>query len=457
MPPQIATIVFAVGILGLFLLDRDRKARVSPALWIPVAWVLIAASRTVGQWLGLAPIITESSDQLQEGSPFDRLILSGLLLVGLMILAARGRRTGAFLRANGPLLVFFSYAAVSILWSDYSFVAFKRWTKAVGDLVMVLVVLTDPNPSAAIKRLLARIGFLLIPLSVLFIKYYPELGRFFHPWSWQTLYMGVAIGKNGLGFICLVFGLGSLWRFLESLRGGERTSRAGSLIAHGIVLAMVLWLFWMADSATSLGCFLIGGGLIVVTSLSEFVRKPAAVHLLVLGIISIALFGLFFSPAVGLVEAMGRDSTLTGRTDLWTEILRMNVDPLFGTGFGSFWLGERAAYFWENHWWRPNQAHNGYLEIFINLGWIGVALLSFVMAWGYRNVVGSLRQDPELGRLKLAYFVVAVLYNLTEAAFRAMHPVGIAFLLAVTLVPNRPCPEDEKVGRDVARESRVVV
>ena len=46
-----------------------------------------------------------------------------------------------------------------------------------GDLAMVLVVLTDPDPKLAFKRLLTRAGFLLVPLSVLLIKYYPELGK----------------------------------------------------------------------------------------------------------------------------------------------------------------------------------------------------------------------------------------------------------------------------------------
>jgi O-antigen ligase len=226
---------------------------------------------------------------------------------------------------------------------------------------------------------------------------------------------------------------------------------AGPLIAHGAVLAMTLWLFWMADSVTAFGCFLIGGGLIAVTSLPGFARKPTAVHLLVGAIVVLSVCALFLDAGTGVVEAMGRDQTLTGRTELWDEILRMNVDPWFGTGFENFWLGERAAYFWENYWWRPNQAHNGYLEMFINLGWIGVALLSFVMAWGYRNVVGSLRQDPELGRLRLVYFVVAVLYNLTEAAFRMMHPVWIAFLLAVTLVPSpRAARTDDALRREKA-------
>src|SRR5207253_708166 len=142
MPQGIATVVFVVGILGLFLLDRDRESRTSPAIWIPVVWVSIGASRMVSEWLGAAPTL-ESPDKYLDGSPLDRLVLSALLAAGLMVLLARGQRTGMFLRANGPLLLFFLYGAVSVLWSDYPDVAFKRWTKALGNLVMVLIVLTD--------------------------------------------------------------------------------------------------------------------------------------------------------------------------------------------------------------------------------------------------------------------------------------------------------------------------
>ena len=71
-----------------------------------------------------------------------------------------------------------------------------------------------------------------------------------------------------------------------------------------------------------------------------------------------------------------------------------------------------------------------------------MALLGFVMAWGYRNVVGSLHRSPELGKLRLAYFVVAVLYNLTEAAFKVMHPVWTTFLLAIIAEPDATRRED---------------
>ena len=114
----------------------------------------------------------------------------------------------------------------------------------------------------------------------------------------------------------------------------------------------------------------------------------------------------------------------------------MNTNPAIGTGFESFWLGKRLEKIWSFYWWHPNEAHDGYLEVYLNLGWIGVALLAIVLVTGYRNVIAALRQDPGTGKIRLAYFVAAVAYNFTESAIRTMNPVWIFFLLAITAVPG---------------------
>jgi O-antigen ligase len=320
-------------------------------------------------------------------------------------------------------------------------VAFKRWTKAVGDVVMVLVVLTETDPAAAVKRLLSRIGLLLIPLSVLFIKYYPELGRSYSPWNASPYYHGVAMGKNGLGYVCLIFGLASLWRVLEAVRSPDRRGRRGPLLAHGALLAMALWLLVKADSATSFVCLLIGAAAMTITSMPRLRSTSTPVHLVVGAVLFVWVSALVFDVGTDVVEAMGRDTTLTGRTGLWEEIVRMTVDPLFGAGFESFWLGTRLESFWRQYWWHPNQAHNGYLEVFLNLGAAGVVLLGGVMFWGYRNVVEAFRRDPATCGLRLAYFLVAVLYNFTEAAFKGFHLVWIALLLAIMTVPAPSPPQ----------------
>src|SRR5215470_997773 len=137
MPPAIATVFYALMILGLFWLDRHRENRRSPALWIPTMWMFLACSRSVGQWLRIEAIA--SADQVLEGSPTDRLIYTGLLALGMIVLINRGRTVSRFLQANAPILLFFLFCMVSLAWSDYPGVAFKRWTKALGDFVMVLI------------------------------------------------------------------------------------------------------------------------------------------------------------------------------------------------------------------------------------------------------------------------------------------------------------------------------
>ena len=88
-----------------------------------------------------------------------------------------------------------------------------------------------------------------------------------------------------------------------------------------------------------------------------------------------------------------------------------------------------------------NEAHNGYLEVYLNLGWCGVTLLAVLIVTGYRNVMVVFRQDRHVGALRLAYFVAAVIYSLTEAGFRMISPTWIIFLLATTAIPQTICSD----------------
>jgi exopolysaccharide production protein ExoQ len=437
----IATLLIILGIVGLFWLERDRRTRTSGALWLPVVWLGLAGSRSVSQWLamfGLTSSANLTPDQYLDGSPLDRNIYLVFILIAVIVLVQRQRKMATLLRTNGPILLFFFYCAFSVLWSDYPDVAFKRWIKAVGDLLMVLIVLSDADPVAAIRRLLNRVAFVLLPVSILFIKYYPAWGRDFHPngagAAWQPSYVGVTTSKNLLGMITLLLGLGSVAFVFQAYRRRKVTGKSGPLIAQCALLGMVIWLFWMVNSATAMSCFLMAGGLIAVTNLHRLGRKPATVHLLVAAAVSISLISLFLAPV--MLGTLGRDSTLTGRTDIWILALGMAGNPLVGTGFESFWLGTRLEKVWNLYRFHLQEAHNGYLEIYLNLGWIGVALLASLLITGYRNLIAAFRRDPETASLKIAYFLVAIIYNLTEAGFRSQNPTWILFLLAIAAVPQ---------------------
>lgn len=435
MPPFIATVTYSFGIWGLFFLNRDGKYRPSRVLWIPIAWFLINGSRPISSWFG-GPAI--SPEALMDGSPLDRIVYLGLQVAGVVVLLGRQVAVSRFLRVNTALLVFVFYCAASIVWSDYPDVAFKRWIKLLGDITMVAIILTSPHPLRAIKTVVTRVGFLLIPISILLIKYYPGLSRSYDSWTGAQFVSGVGTDKNMLGMICLVYGLGILWQFLGVLREPRSRERTRRLIANGIFLALLSWLFSSADSMTSLSCFAMGSFVILATTFLKTARKPAVVNAIVLGIAGAAFAVLFLHVGEGVaLQKLGRNPTLTGRTEIWAGVLRFASSPILGAGFDSFWLGDRLSQIWASGRLLAgiNEAHNGYIETYLNLGWIGVGLLVALIATGYRAILRTLRAQPEMGELKLALLVVAIVYSYTEAGFRSTSTMWLALLIAIAVVP----------------------
>src|ERR1700723_1071334 len=206
---QIATLVFAAGIAVLFWLDRNSEAKTSKALWLPVIWLWIAGSRPVPE--GESGGTGSTAGQLMDGSPMDRNIYIFLLVLAIFVLVGRSAAVLKLLQENFPLALFMFYCAISIFWSDYPDVAFKRWIKSLGDYAMIFIVLTDKDRITAIKRVFARVSFVLIPLSVLLIKYYPALGRKYATnWDSTVFFTGVTTDKNMLGVGYLIFGRGSM-------------------------------------------------------------------------------------------------------------------------------------------------------------------------------------------------------------------------------------------------------
>lgn len=438
---EIATILTILVIASLFWLDRDPEVKTSRALWIPTIFLLIDCSRPVSIWLGLYPS-GAGTDIYLEGSPVDRTIGIALLAAALIVLVNRRERAGAFLRKNVAILLFFTFALFSLFWSDFPFITFKHWTKGIGDLAMALMIITEVHPGAALKSIFARTAFVLIPLSLLLSKYYPQLGRI-TTLSWTTEYCGVTQNKNELGCVCLALGLGVFWCFISAWNGREDASRYRRLLAHAAVLGILIWLFRMMDSMTSTSCIVLTGLVMLFASRSGFRRSAARMHAVTGVIVGLTLIALFFDPGGGLVGTLGRDPTLTGRTNIWHIVLSVAHNPLVGVGYESFWLGTRLAEVRRLANQAINESHNGYIEIYIALGWIGVALLGGIIATGYRKVIAALRADQQTATLSLALFLACVLYSLTEAGFRMDTPTWIFFLLSIMLASQAGSSESQ--------------
>lgn len=435
MKPLIATLICFCGIIGLFYLDREKKDRPSKALWLSAIYIWIVGSRSVSDWLGMAP--GTGVDVQLEGSPLDAAVFAGLLAGAIGVLFRRKNKCRILLMANWPILLYFGYCLVSVFWSSHPDVAIKRWIKATGDLAMVLVIITDAHPVAALKRVISRVGFILLPLSLLFIKYYDKLGREYTP-DGLSINTGVTTNKNVFGVVLLVVSLGAVWQIGELLRSKGGADRRRHLIAQSVLLLFGLVLLRMADSATSLACFVIGAGLLVAMNLRIFRSRPGRVQFLCLGIVTAAAFMFLFS-VNHVATALGRNSNLSGRTDIWAALIPTVPNALVGAGFESYWISPSATELWNSlsraGWWHPEilvtEAHNGYIEVFLNLGWIGIILIALLLATGFRRGISAFRVNPSIGSLMLPYVIVSAIYCVTEAGFRSLNPMWIFLLLSI--------------------------
>ena len=352
MPPQIATVLFAIGIAGLFWLDRDRSARPSKALWLPIIWLSEAGSRSLAVWLDMgAP--PEIPGQIPESSPLDQLFAGALMLLGAIVLIRRRRLVKGLLKASWPIALYFCFCLVSLLWSDFPGWGFKRWVRALGDLIMVLIVATDAQPAAALRRLFSRVGFVLLPASVLLINYYPQLGQGFDAFGARE-YTGVTTNKNVLGNLVFVISLGALWQALILVRDRKEPHRARRLLAQCTLLAFGVKLLFTAHCATADACLVLGAGLMLATSLPLFRHRPAAVHVLVLAILLGGGLIELLGGRAAITEALGRKPDLTGRTEIWKVLIPMVPNSIGGAGFETFWVGPRVEKNFHHGWGNPN-------------------------------------------------------------------------------------------------------
>src|SRR6266700_376609 len=457
MAPQVATLL-TLGLMA-FLFRRDIRERpdVTGALWLPVLWLVIGCSRPVSEWLTLFGLPVGGGASVEEGSPLDACFYFGLIIVGFCVLVKRQVRVSEVVSNNKWLIVFLLYCFISIVWSDFPFVALKRWIKILGHPIMVLIVLTEPDPKEALVRLMKRCAYIIVPVSILWIKYYPQLGRGFSPWGGATN-NGIAADKNMLGAGCLILGYFFFWYLLQTWRTERSTWRRNELRLIAGFLLGIWWLFLHAHSATSFTCLIIGILVVVFVGIRSVNKNLIGTYMLVALALLVAA-QLAFGISGRMSENLGRGSELSGRTLLWARLLQMNTNPILGTGFESFWLGEGPERALGGlFFFIPNEAHNGYLETYLTLGLVGVFLMVGLFVATFRKIRLDLFQNFEWGRYRLGFLAALVLYNWTEAAFKTLNPLWFVFYLIAMDYPRiRFCPAEASVQVGSSEESRELV
>jgi hypothetical protein len=199
---------------------------------------------------------------------------------------------------------------------------------------------------------------------------------------------------------------------------------------------MTVWLLNLAHSATSNVCLGIGCGIVAAAHSRLFKHRPRRLAVLVpIGLCLYLVLEVSFGINELIVQAVGRDPTLTDRTEIWQLLLSMRTNPIVGTGYESFWLGARLQRVWLA-FKGVNEAHNGYLEIYLNLGAVGLFLLLCFLVAKYRRISQTVESESSFASFALALWTILLFYNVTEAAFKTQL-LWATFWVVAAAVPGR--------------------
>lgn len=434
MAPRLVLAICFVFIALLLWIDSKKSKEITWAVWIPSIWMLYCASRPIAAWLNSGSL---ADADVAEGSPMDRNFLILLLGMCIFVLSRKGISWSRLFQENTWLFVFFGYMALSIVWSDYTFVSLKRWIRASGSILMAGVILTEKNPRQALEASLRRTAYILIPLSAVMVKWFSEQGQDYNQWTGERMWVGVTTQKNCLGRLCLIAGFFLFWEFFKRWRHKDVTRVKYESLADASIMALTVWLLLGSHSATSLAVLMfISGIYLVIWRFRDYLEHSAAsIEAAIISALVIigAVYFMFGDAILGaIVGSLGRDLTFTGRTDIWALLIPIAKKHLVvGLGYGSFWINSPLP------WPGLNEGHNGYLDVTLELGLVGLALLLVFLGSYYRKARLALAKDFDMAAFNMCFLLMAIIHNCTETSFARSTTHLWVMLVIVALVSPR--------------------
>jgi len=152
-----------------------------------------------------------------------------------------------------------------------------------------------------------------------------------------------------------------------------------------------------------------------------------------------------------LFDFLGKDPSLTGRAELWEFVIDIaSRRPWLGYGYGAFWYGEKSASepVWKAFAWHPPNAHNGFIDLWVSIGFIGVLIFLFGFLVNTFNAVLLVRRTKTSATLlPLMLLLYTVFSNLSESGLMVQNDffwvvyVSISYLIPKWLMQKK---EDAK-------------
>jgi Lipid A core - O-antigen ligase and related enzymes len=256
-------------------------------------------------------------------------------------------------------------------------------------------------------------------MSLILIAGFPSIGTMYLQ-SEGNCWTGLTVHKNILGQWASIGVIIFFWQFWNSqgifkklicsflttvsfvLLIGSKSQTAVSLTFLGLLLMLCLFVYKKNGKASLL--FMIFAFLAILSGALLFNQ-----------------FFMKFSFIDSIFRAIGKDSSFTGRTDIWGLALHTaSYRMLLGYGYATFWMTSAADKIRQICGWDFFSAHNGFLDIYLHLGLLGLGLSLLYIFSALKGIKSIYQRDFKIGILWVVFICVTLLSNFFESNFGIM-------------------------------------
>ncbi|HEU5350867.1 MAG TPA: O-antigen ligase [Terracidiphilus sp.] len=380
---------------------RNRSERIF------VVVLLLVSMHVVSGVLSSTHVNTETSNAIISTGIHLPSVLSEMVIYlwCAVLVLPRWKTTWKAVKAAWPILLLPVLVILSSLWSVNPLLTLRRSSFFTLSTIMA-IYLGERFTLEEFAELFAQAEcWFIFATTATYLVYPAKVLDPSHPGAWR----GLTIQKNVFGE-CMAVAV--LLLVLMRFRRHRALQR--------IFLCAAILMLYLSHSVTpTVCCAVVLVSIPVLRRVCRLrIKERVAAYTfcgtsVVLGILLVTNY------SASLLPIFGRDSTLSGRAQLWSLVMEaIWKRPILGYGYEAFWEGFQGVSrgILESTGWLVPMAHNGYLEVWLGIGLAGLALVLYLFFRAMRMALQLLRQERRLvAAWPIVYLLFFALHNLGES------------------------------------------
>lgn len=367
------------------------------------------------------PLQEQGLENLSEGNLINQILNISVFFLVLIASVPKFPEIVNFVKSEKFLFLFLFWALLSVVWSNYPLVSFKRWFQ-IFNYYFLFITLFIYFPGEELIKVIKPIIYLYIIATLFVVITIPgAVDPAFNTWR------GFAVTKNGLGTIGVIF---SVLTFIIATTAKNILKKSIGIIFFFLSIIITLGTL-SSTSYTALFIFFAGNLFYYLNKkVFEILKASNAIFItfVIIFLVSFIIIFVLIPEIPDLIQGIfGKSETFYDRGKLWTVMLwHIAQHPIIGCGFQAFWTldNPQLLLLYKTFVWLPNQAHNGYLDLLNELGIVGTLLFLIALV---KNLFRSVKYNIITPWLWL--IILPLIMNITESNFMRVGPETPLYLI----------------------------